>query len=89
MVVDADKSLLRIALSNLIGNAWKFTANTPVAHIEFGSATVDGKTTYIVSDNGAGFDMAYASKLFGAFRSVCTSRRSFREPGSAWPPFKE
>jgi PAS domain S-box-containing protein len=73
MVVNADKALLRIVLSNLIGNAWKFTSKCPVAHIEFGSAAVDGKTTYFVSDNGAGFDMTYASKLFGAFQRLHNS----------------
>lgn len=58
--------LLRAVLENLIGNAWKFTRNTPEAFIEFG---FDGRD-YYVKDNGAGFDMAYANKLFGAFQRL-------------------
>lgn len=58
--------LLRSVLENLIGNAWKFTRVTPDARIEFG---FDGKEMY-VKDNGAGFDMAYANKLFCAFQRL-------------------
>lgn len=58
--------LVRAVLENLIGNAWKFTRRTPDAVIEFG---FDGKE-YYVKDNGAGFDMAYANKLFGAFQRL-------------------
>jgi signal transduction histidine kinase len=65
-----DQALLRIVLENLMGNAWKFTSKHPGARIEFGSAVVDGETRYFVRDDGAGFDMAYASKLFGAFQRV-------------------
>jgi signal transduction histidine kinase len=65
-----DPALLRIVLENLMGNAWKFTSKHPRARIEFGSDVVDGETRYFVRDDGAGFDMAYASKLFGAFQRV-------------------
>jgi signal transduction histidine kinase len=65
-----DPALLRIVLDNLIGNAWKFTAKHPSAHIEFGTVDVDGEPSYFVRDDGAGFDMAYAGKLFGAFQRV-------------------
>jgi len=70
---EADPNLLRIALENLLGNAWKFTSKTPQAKIEFGQV---GDTrpaplaTFFVRDNGAGFDMAYAEKLFGAFQRL-------------------
>jgi signal transduction histidine kinase len=65
-----DAPLLRIVLENLLGNAWKFTSKHPSGTIEFGSVVVDGETRYLVRDDGAGFDMAYASKLFGAFQRV-------------------
>jgi signal transduction histidine kinase len=65
-----DRRLLRIALENLIGNAWKFTAKRPSARIEFGVNGDNGLRTYFVRDNGAGFDMEYANKLFGAFQRL-------------------
>jgi signal transduction histidine kinase len=70
VVVDADPDLVQIILENLLGNAWKFTAKRGVAEIDFGSECVDGEVRYFVSDNGAGFDTAYASKLFGAFQRL-------------------
>ena len=66
----ADGQLLRIALENLLENAWKFTARTPAARIEFGLTNVAGEPTYFVRDNGAGFDMAYADRLFGPFQRL-------------------
>jgi len=68
-----DRRLLRIALENLIGNAWKFTAKRPSARIEFGVTGDNGARAYFVRDNGAGFDMAYANKLFGAFQRLHTT----------------
>ena len=70
-----DGRLLRVALENLIGNAWKFTTKKTQAYIEFGSiqgngATAQSATEYYVRDNGAGFNMAYANKLFGAFQRL-------------------
>ncbi|MBI5232432.1 MAG: HAMP domain-containing protein [Coriobacteriales bacterium] len=65
-----DPSLLRVVIDNLMSNAWKFTSKRPSATIEFGSREQDGQTVYFVKDDGAGFDMAYASKLFGAFQRV-------------------
>lgn len=59
-----DEQLLRIALQNLLGNAWKFTSKKPHAQIEFGDADREGKRVYFVRDNGAGFDMADSDKLF-------------------------
>lgn len=65
-----DARLLEIMLSNLLGNAWKFTGKHPSARIEFGWSRSEGRKTYFVRDDGAGFDMAYAKKLFGAFRRM-------------------
>lgn len=65
-----DPKLLRIALDNLLGNAWKFTSRTAPARIEFRRAETDQGPAFQVLDNGAGFDMAYADKLFGAFQRL-------------------
>lgn len=65
-----DEHLLRLALHNLIGNAWKYTRRTATARIEFGALQQDGQTVYFIRDNGAGFDMQYAGKLFGAFQRL-------------------
>ncbi len=66
-----DPRLLRIALENLLGNAWKFTAHVAEPRIEFGRAgNEDGRMIYFVRDNGAGFDMTYADKLFGPFQRL-------------------
>jgi two-component system, NtrC family, sensor kinase len=66
---DGDDGLLTIAFENLLGNAWKFTRTRARARIEVGVCD-DGHRTYFVRDNGAGFDMAYASKLFGVFQRL-------------------
>ncbi len=68
--VTGDASLLRIALENLLDNAWKFTRDVRQARIEFGTKQHDGRTFYYISDNGAGFDMAYAHKLFHVFQRL-------------------
>ncbi len=66
-----DDRLLRIALENLLGNAWKFTSKQPSSRIEFGAQAGDaGEDVFFVRDNGAGFDMAYADKLFSAFQRL-------------------
>jgi len=66
-----DARLLRILLENLIGNAWKFTQNRKDARIELGrGVTADGKPCYRIQDNGAGFNMAYADKLFSPFQRL-------------------
>jgi light-regulated signal transduction histidine kinase (bacteriophytochrome) len=65
-----DAVLLRTALQNLIENAWKYTRHAPDARIEFRAERADGETTYVVRDNGAGFDMAYAGKLFRPFERL-------------------
>ena len=66
-----DPRLLRVALENLLNNAWKFTGARSPARIEFGATQgANGESAYFVRDNGAGFDMAYAGKLFGAFQRL-------------------
>jgi PAS domain S-box-containing protein len=65
-----DPQLLRLALRNLLGNARKFSAKAPRARIDVGQADVDGEDVFFVRDNGAGFDMRYASKLFSAFQRL-------------------
>jgi|GEM_PF-6854340 len=68
--VKGDASLVRAAMTNLLSNAWKFTAKKADAKIEFGMMSYEGKPVYYVKDNGAGFNMAYADKLFGAFQRL-------------------
>ena len=72
LVANGDPRLLRVALENLLGNAWKYTAKQSVALIEFGANGHNGSKTYFVRDDGAGFDMAYVDKLFGAFQRLHT-----------------
>jgi len=59
-----------VVLQNLLENAWKFTGKLPDARIELGSVPHDGGRAYFVRDNGAGFDMTYVHKLFGAFQRL-------------------
>lgn len=70
VVVIADPGLLRIAMENLLNNAWKYTSKHAQAHIEFGMQQQERETVYFVRDDGAGFDMAFADKLFGAFQRL-------------------
>jgi len=65
-----DPYLLRIVLENLLNNAWKYSGKREHAVIEFGMCNQDGESCFFVRDNGAGFDMAYANKLFGAFQRL-------------------
>jgi signal transduction histidine kinase len=70
VVVIGDGQLLKIAMENLLENAWKFTAKEPESRIEFGTTQAGGEATYFVRDNGAGFDMTYADRLFGPFQRL-------------------
>jgi len=70
LTVFGDPRLLRILMTNLISNAWKFTSKEPAARVEIGAEIVDGDTRLFVRDNGVGFDMIYAHKLFGAFQRL-------------------
>ncbi|HVZ65163.1 MAG TPA: ATP-binding protein, partial [Lacunisphaera sp.] len=72
LVVTADAALMRIVLENLLGNAWKFTSRRDGAQIEFDAEDRDGERVFFVRDNGAGFDMRYVDKLFGAFQRMHT-----------------
>lgn len=67
---DGDATLLRLVLQNLLGNAWKFTARTRGARVEVGARTEGGAVAYYVRDNGAGFDMRFAEKMFGLFQRL-------------------
>ena len=70
ITVHADQRLLRVALENLLGNAWKFSSKTQEPRIEVGMLQEGERRVIFVRDNGAGFDMAYADKLFGAFQRL-------------------
>jgi len=67
---DLDPDLAHALVENLVGNAWKFTCKTPAARIEFGVMMNDGRRDFYVRDNGAGFDMAFANKLFAPFQRL-------------------
>ncbi len=70
LVAEGDRWLLRTVLENLLDNAWKFTGEQPRARIELGVVEHEGVPAYFVRDDGAGFDMAYADKLFGVFQRL-------------------
>jgi PAS domain S-box-containing protein len=70
LMVEGDPRLLRIVFENLLGNAWKFTSKREHAVIEFGQKERAKERTFFIRDNGAGFDMAYADKLFGVFQRL-------------------
>ena len=70
LTAQADTNLIHVVLQNLLGNAWKFTGKQSTSKIEFGRTTREGVPAFFVRDNGAGFDMKYASKLFGAFQRL-------------------
>jgi light-regulated signal transduction histidine kinase (bacteriophytochrome) len=71
--VQADHGLLHVVMDNLLSNAFKFTGKKADAEIEFGVRDIDGKRAFFVRDNGDGFNMEYAHKLFGAFQRLHTA----------------
>jgi signal transduction histidine kinase len=73
VVVDGDRTLLRLVLQNLMGNAWKFSGKMPQPRVEFGIQQENGRAVYLVRDNGAGFDMRFAEKMFGLFQRFHSS----------------
>jgi two-component system, NtrC family, sensor kinase len=72
LLVEADSGLMRVAFDNLLGNAWKFTAKVSAPRIEVGANRQQGVAAFFVRDNGAGFDMEYAEKLFSPFQRLHT-----------------
>lgn len=72
--VRGDATLLRLVLENLLGNAWKYSSHNPRARIEFGTTSADGRRVYVVRDNGAGFDMRVADRLFGLFQRLHSAK---------------
>ncbi|MCX5976780.1 MAG: PAS domain S-box protein, partial [Coprothermobacterota bacterium] len=78
LTADGDRHLLEIAMSNLLANAFKFTGTQATARIEFGQTEVEGRPVFFVRDDGVGFDMAYARKLFGVFQRM---HKSSQFPG--------
>jgi PAS domain S-box-containing protein len=70
LFAEGDANLLATVMENLLGNAWKFTSHRPKGHIEVGVTSKNGQPAYFVRDDGAGFDMAHASRLFGAFQRL-------------------
>ena len=73
MVAQGDPTLLRMALENLLGNAWKYSAKVAQAVVRFEPELQDGRPGFVVSDNGAGFDMRFADRLFGVFQRLHSS----------------
>jgi ligand-binding sensor domain-containing protein/signal transduction histidine kinase len=74
ITANADERLIQSVLENLIGNAWKYTSKRPSAHIEFGMQQQNGKPGFFVRDDGAGFEMKYAQKLFSVFQRLHDSK---------------
>jgi signal transduction histidine kinase len=70
MTVEGDRTLLRVMLENLLGNAWKYTGKRAEARIEFGCTGTGPEAVWCVADNGEGFDMRFAERLFGVFQRL-------------------
>jgi PAS domain S-box-containing protein len=70
MTAKGDPRLLSVVLNNLLGNAWKFTSKSPKAFIEFKKEEIDGRDAFCIRDDGAGFDSAFADKLFAPFQRL-------------------
>jgi signal transduction histidine kinase len=71
--MQGDPTLMRVVLDNLLGNAWKYTAKRGDAEIRFERIEQDGRPVFVVADNGAGFDMRFADRLFGVFQRLHAS----------------
>lgn len=70
VTAQGDRRMLRAVMDNLLRNAWKFSVARDPAHITFGACAQEGKTVYFVKDDGAGFDMAFADRLFIPFQRM-------------------
>jgi signal transduction histidine kinase len=74
LVIQGDPTLLRIAIENLVGNAWKYSSQSPTTRIEFRREMHEGRPTFVVADAGAGFDMRFADRLFGVFQRLHSAK---------------
>ena len=74
LVIQGDPTLLRIAIENLVGNAWKYSSQSPVTRIELRRETQGGTPAFVVADAGAGFDMRFADRLFGVFQRLHSAK---------------
>ena len=74
LVIQGDPTLMRIAIENLVGNAWKYSSQSPTTRIELKRETLAGTPTFIVADAGAGFDMRFADRLFGVFQRLHSAK---------------
>jgi signal transduction histidine kinase len=74
LVVQGDPTLMRIAIENLVGNAWKYSSQSPRTRIELRREVLAGQPTYVVADAGAGFDMRFADRLFGVFQRLHSAK---------------
>jgi signal transduction histidine kinase len=74
LVIQGDPTLMRIAIENLVGNAWKYASHVPVTRIALRREEQEGRAVYVVADNGAGFDMRFADRLFGVFQRLHSAK---------------
>jgi signal transduction histidine kinase len=74
LVIQGDPTLMRIAIENLVGNAWKYSGQSPTTRIELRRETLAGTPTFVIADAGAGFDMRFADRLFGVFQRLHSAK---------------
>ena len=74
LVIQGDPTLMRIAIENLVGNAWKYSGQSPATRIEFRREAQGGTPAFVVADAGAGFDMRFADRLFGVFQRLHSAK---------------
>jgi light-regulated signal transduction histidine kinase (bacteriophytochrome) len=74
LVIQGDPTLMRIAIENLVGNAWKYSSQSPTTRIELRRETQAGTPTFVIADAGAGFDMRFADRLFGVFQRLHSAK---------------
>ncbi len=74
LVIQGDPTLMRIAIENLVGNAWKYSSQSPTTRIELRRETLAGTSTFVIADAGAGFDMRFADRLFGVFQRLHSAK---------------
>ena len=74
LVIQGDPTLMRIAIENLVGNAWKYSSQGPITRIELRREMLAGTPTFVIADAGAGFDMRFADRLFGVFQRLHSAK---------------